>query len=90
MSYQVKCTTLAPKASLELLLRAGGVAHLLDEPPRAAILACELCEGLPLALGIAAGMSVHGLRTSCIVPWEFSCYSLMIAQVLSVGVWQDS
>lgn len=53
---EVSCSLLTQEASLELLLRAGGCAHLLANPPQAAVTAIELCGRLPLALGIAGGI----------------------------------
>ena len=47
---------LSQAASVELLLRSGGCADLLDAPPPAAIEAVELCGRLPLALGVAGGI----------------------------------
>ena len=55
-AIEVQCGVLDKQASLELLLRAGGCEHVLDDPPSAAFEAVELCGRLPLALGIAGGI----------------------------------
>ena len=69
---EVQCGMLSKEASLELLLRTGGCEHLLDAPPVAAIEAVELCDRLPLALGIAGGM-IATLGTS----WEAEICELL-------------
>lgn len=56
---EVQCSVLSVEASLELLLRAGGCAHLLETPPPTALEAVELCGRLPLALGLAGGIIVE-------------------------------
>ena len=53
---EVPCTVLSAAEALVLLLRAGEVEHLQENPPPAALEAVELCDRLPLALGIAGGM----------------------------------
>ena len=53
---EVNCGMLSKEASLELLLRTGGCAHLLDAPPPAALDVVEQCDRLPLALSIAGGI----------------------------------
>ena len=55
----MQCSVLSVEASLELLLRAGGCAHLLETPPPTALEAVELCGRLPLALGLAGGIIVE-------------------------------
>ena len=67
---EVQCGTLSERASLELLLRTGGVEEverLLECPPPAAVAAVKLCGRLPLALGIAgATRDAAILRCPCI------------------------
>ena len=53
---EVQCEVMDEAAALELLLRTGGCADLLEAPPPAAIAAVRACGRLPLALGIAGGM----------------------------------
>ena len=45
---EVQCDVLSRPEALELLLTAGGVAHLINDPPSAALRAVELCGKLPL------------------------------------------
>jgi len=53
---EVHCEVLSLAEALVLLLTEGGVPHLIDSPPPAALRAVELCGRLPLALGIAGGI----------------------------------
>ena len=53
---EVQCEVMDEAAALELLLRTGGCADLLEAPPPAADAAVRACGRLPLALGIAGGM----------------------------------
>ena len=55
-SNEVKCGLLSLEESLSLLLKSAGLEHLIDNPPAAAIEACECCGHLALALPIAGGM----------------------------------
>ena len=71
-AHEIQCGVLSQEASLELLLRAGGCAHLRTEPA-AAIEAVELCGRLPLALGIAGGMIRYELADS----WQVELVSLL-------------
>ena len=81
-AHEIQCGVLSQEASLELLLRAGGCAHLRTEPPAAAIEAVELCGRLPLALGIAGGMIRYELADS----WQVELVSLLRDELEEVSV----
>ena len=52
----MKAELLPTDEALDLLLRAGGVEHLRESPPAAALEAVERCGRLPLALDMAGGI----------------------------------
>jgi len=53
---EIQCDVLSQPEALKVLLSAGGVMHLLESPPTAAIEAVERCGRLPLALTVAGAL----------------------------------